>query len=105
MFAIIETGGKQYKVSKDSIIAVEKLEVKEGDKITLDKILFIQNDDSSSLIGKPLLDKCKIEAKVIKVYKDEKIIIFKKRKRQNSRRKNGHRQQKIDLQILSIKVA
>jgi large subunit ribosomal protein L21 len=103
MFAIVKTGGKQYKVAKDETIRVEKLEAKEGDKITLDSVLFISDDKGEAIFGEPTVKGAQIEAEVIKNYRDKKVIIFKKRRRQNSRRKNGHRQSKTQLKILNIK--
>ena len=102
MFAIIKTGNKQYRISKDNTIKVEKIEANEGDEIDLDDVLFLEKDDGSVLVGKPNLDNVKIKAKVLKNYKDDKIIIFKKRRRKNSRRKNGHRQPLTELKILAI---
>lgn len=104
MFVVLETGSKQYRVSEGNTIKVEKLEANEGDKVIIDNILFCQNDNGETLIGKPKLDNVVVEAEVLRNYKDEKVIIFKKRRRKNSRRKNGHRQLKTELKILSIKV-
>ncbi|MDD2840215.1 MAG: 50S ribosomal protein L21 [Rickettsiales bacterium] len=104
MFAIIETGGNQYRVAPGNTIDVEKLEGEEGKKVLLDRVLFVQNEDGTSLIGKPLLDGVKVEAELVETYKDDKVIDFIKRRRKNSRRKNGHRQTKTELKILSIKL-
>lgn len=104
MFAIVETGGNQYRVAPGNKISVEKIEGDEGSKIVLENILFVQNEDGSILIGKPLLNNAVIEAEIVKTYKDEKVIDFVKRRRKNSRRKNGHRQTKTELKILNIKV-
>ena len=102
MFAIIETGGKQYKVAKDNIIDVEKLDVEEGKKLAFDKVLLVQKDDGKSIIGDPLVKNAKVEAEVVKQFKDEKVISFKKRRRKNSKRIRGHRQLKTTIKILSI---
>lgn len=104
MFVVLETGSKQFRVSEGNTIKVEKLEANEGDKIILDNVLFFQSDNNETLIGKPKLDNVIVEAEVLKNYKDEKIIVFKKRRRKNSRRKNGHRQFKTELKISSIKL-
>lgn len=104
MFAIVETGGNQYRVAPGNKISVEKLEGDEGAKISLDRVLFVQNEDGTSLVGTPLLNGAKVEAEIVKTYKDEKVIDFVKRRRKNSRRKNGHRQTKTELKILSIKL-
>ena len=104
MFAIVKTGGKQYRVAQNDKIKVEKLEAVEGDKIILDSVLFIGDEKGEAIFGAPLIEGAKVEAEVLKNYRDKKIIIFKKRRRQNSRRKNGHRQYKTELKILNIKV-
>ncbi len=103
MFAIIETGGKQYRVAPNERITVEKIEGDVGAKVTLDKVLFLQNDNSETTFGAPLIQGAQVEAEIVKTYKGKKIIIFKKRRRQNSRRKQGHRQFRTEIRILSIK--
>ncbi len=104
MFVILETGGKQYRVSEGNTIDVEKLDAKEGDKVVLDKVLFVQKDNGEIIVGQPEVENVKVEAEVVENYREEKIIIFKKRRRKNSRRKNGHRQEKTELKILNIKL-
>ncbi len=104
MFAIIRTGGKQYKVQANDKIRVEKLEAEAGDTITLDQVLLI-GDDKNTTLGSPLVAGAKVIAEVIKQDRNDKIIIFKKRRRQNSRRKNGHRQNVTVLSIKEIKAA
>lgn len=104
MFAIVRTGNKQYRVSKDNTIKVEKIEANEGDRIDLSEVLFLENDNGEVLVGKPTLDNVKVEAEVLRNYKDDKVIIFKKRRRKNSRRKNGHRQFVTELKILNIEL-
>tara|TARA_Y100000389_G_scaffold5827_2_gene5584 strand:- start:9839 stop:10156 length:318 start_codon:yes stop_codon:yes gene_type:complete len=103
MFAILKTGGKQYKVTKDDIIKIEKLDHKEGDKVKLTDVLLIQKEGGDVLFGSPLVEGGLVEGEIIKNYKDDKVIVFKKRRRQNSRRKNGHRQTKTELKITDIK--
>ena len=105
MFAIIETGGNQYRVAPGNTINVEKIEGEEGSKVMLENVVFVQQDDENSLIGQPLLKNVKVEAEIVNTYKDEKVIDFVKRRRKNSRRKNGHRQTKTQLKILDIKIA
>ena len=73
--------------------------------VILENVLFVQQDDENSLIGQPLLKNVKVEAEIVNTYKDEKVIDFVKRRRKNSRRKNGHRQTKTQLKILDIKIA
>jgi large subunit ribosomal protein L21 len=103
MFAIIETGGKQYRVSPNEKIIVEKLIGDAGAKITLEKVLLVKNDQGEISFGGPLVQGAQVEAEIVKTFKNDKVIIFKKRRRQNSRRKRGHRQQQTLLKILSIK--
>ena len=102
MFAIVETGGKQYRVSTDQKIIVDKLSADVGSKITLDKVLLVNNGQDTSF-GNPVLSGAKVEAEVLKNFKDDKIIVFKKRRRQNSRRKRGHRQHQTLLKITATK--
>lgn len=100
MFAIIRTGGKQYKVQKDDKIEIEKLDVKEGDKIDFDEVLFVDGK-----IGAPLVGGAKVVANVLAQKRGPKITVFKKKRRQNYRRKKGHRQDLTLVQITDIKAA
>ena len=102
MWAVIETGGKQYRVKEGDVIAVEKIEVPEGEKVTFDRVLMIGKDDSKVEFGTPYLDKARVEAKVLKQGKGRKIIVFKYKKRKNYRRKKGHRQLLTLVQIEKI---
>ena len=101
MFAIIETGGKQYRVANDQKIIVEKLTGDVGSKITFDKVLLVNNGQDISF-GNPLVSGAKVEAEILKNFKNDKVIILKKRRRQNSRRKRGHRQHQTLLKITNI---
>jgi large subunit ribosomal protein L21 len=103
MFAIIEAGGKQYKVAAEQKLRVEKLDQEVGSKVVFDKVFFIQDGTGSTKIGAPLLEGAKVEAEILREVKDKKVIIFKKRRRKNSRRKTGHRQTRTEIKILSIK--
>ena len=101
-FAIIQTGGKQYKVKASDILKVEKLKnEKPESKIEFNEVL-AYGDDKNLEIGSPLLKGAKVEAEIIKNSKNRTILIFKKRRRQNSRRKNGHRQQYSLIKIKKI---
>ena len=100
-FAVINTGGKQYKVSTNDKLRIEKLSDKEGGSVEFKQVLLINNNDNMEL-GSPLIEGAKVEAKVIKQTKNKTIIIFKKRRRHNSRRKNGHRQKMSIVQITKI---
>jgi large subunit ribosomal protein L21 len=104
MFAIIKTGGKQYKVAKNAKITVEKLEGVAGDTITLSEVLLV-SDGSKTTVGAPSVAGATVTAELVEQTRDDKVIIFKKRRRQNSRRKNGHRQHKTVLKIIDIKAA
>ncbi|MDU2639954.1 MAG: 50S ribosomal protein L21 [Finegoldia magna] len=90
MFAIIKTGGKQYKVSEGDIIKVEKIEAKSGDKIEFDQVLMVAGDDVK--VGSPVVEGAKVSAEVLDQKKDKKIVIFKFKAKKNYRKKKGHRQ-------------
>lgn len=98
MFAVIRTGGKQYKVASGDVIAVEKLEGELGAKIELDEVL-MANDK----VGSPLLAGAKVLAEVVNQFRDKKVIVFKKHRRHNYRRKKGHRQYLTEIKITDIK--
>ena len=101
MFAIIKTGGKQYRVTQDKVIRVEKLEALAGDSISLDHVLMV-NDGTNTKIGVPVVAGARVEATVVEQMRDKKVIIFKKKRRQNYRRKKGHRQHLTVLKINKI---
>ena len=101
-YAVIQTGGKQYKVKASEILKIEKLEnSKPESKIEFKEIL-AYGDDKKIEVGAPLVDGAKVEAKLIKNGKNRTILIFKKRRRKNSRRKNGHRQEFSLIRINKI---
>ena len=101
-FAVIQSGGKQYKVKSGEILKVEKLpDSKENSKIEFKEIL-AYGDNKAIEIGAPIVQGAKVEADLIKNSKNRTILIFKKRRRQNSRRKNGHRQQYSMIRINKI---
>jgi len=97
MFAVIKTGGKQYKVTSGDVIKVEKLNAQEGSEVIFNEVLALDEK-----IGKPLVKGASVKATVLKQAKDAKVIIFKKKRRQNYRRKNGHRQQITLVKILDV---
>ena len=101
-FAIIETGGKQYKVSASNILKVEKLDIKKGNKVEFKKVLLV-NDDKTVEIGDPTVSGAIVEGMLLDNIKDKKVIVFKKRRRQNSRKRYGHRQPLSKVQITRIK--
>ena len=100
MYAIIETGGKQYIVEAGDKIKVEKLDVKEGDKVTFDKVLFVSGDDAK--VGAPFVDGAKVEAKVLAQGKAKKVVVYKYKSKKNERKKNGHRQPYTLVEITGI---
>ena len=100
-FAIIETGGKQYKVSASKILEIEKLNAKVGETIKFKNVLLL-NDNTNTEIGNPNIDGATVEAKLLDNVKDRTILIFHKRRRKHSRKKNGHRQQHSKIQITKI---
>ena len=100
-FAIIETGGKQYKVSASKILEVEKLDAEVGKKITFKNVLLL-NDDKNTEVGNPNITGASVEAKLLQNAKDRTILVFHKRRRKHSRKKNGHRQQHSKIQIIKI---
>ncbi len=100
-FAIIQTGGKQYKVSASEILKIERLKDDEGKTVEFKNILFL-NDDKTSEIGNPLIEGAKVEATILKNTKNKTILVFKKRRRKNSRKKYGHRQQVSLIRITKI---
>ena len=104
MFAVIRTGGKQYRVSQDEQITVERLAAEAGDVLTLTDVLMV-GDESSVTIGRPVLEGASVSVEVVKQARGPKLIIFKKRRRQNSRRKNGHRQDLTVLKVTGIHAA
>lgn len=101
MYAIFETGGKQYKVEEGSVIFVEKLEAQEGETVTFDKVLAI-GEGKKSKFGAPLVDGANVTAKVEKQGKAKKIYVFKMKRKKNERSKKGHRQPYTKLTIESI---
>ncbi len=101
MFAVIRTGGKQYKVAPNDIFRVEKLAAKPGDAIELDSVLMVDSDQGLS-VGAPLVKGAVVAAEVIEQTRADKIIVFKKRRRKNYRRRNGHRQALTVLRVTEI---
>ena len=101
MYAVFETGGKQYKVEEGSVIFVEKLDAEEGSTVTFDKVYAVGNGDDVSF-GAPLLKGAKVTAKVAKQGKAKKIYVFKMKRKKNERSKKGHRQPYTKLTVESI---
>jgi large subunit ribosomal protein L21 len=102
MFAVLKTGGKQYKVAKNSIIKVEKIDGVLGAQIELDQILMIGEVSKPSFVGMPFVKNAIVKAEILSQSKSAKVLVFKKKRRQNYRRMRGHRQELTELKILDI---
>lgn len=101
MYAIIETGGKQYKVEAGDSVYIEKLEVTEADEITFDKVIAVGKDDGMT-VGTPFIEGATVTAKVLKNGKAKKIIVFTYKSKKNEKRKKGHRQPYTKVEISAI---
>lgn len=102
MYAVIKTGGKQYRVEKDDVLTVEKLDGDAGQKIEFSDVLMVGAGDSVK-VGTPLVSGAKVSAELVEQTRGPKLIAFKKRRRKNSRRKIGHRQDLSKIRITAIK--
>ena len=102
MFAIIETGGKQYRVAPGQKFKVEKLEAKEGDSFVLDKVL-LTADGESVKVGSPYIAGSKVETKILRQERARKVIVFKYHSKTRQKKKKGHRQYFTELEVVSIK--
>ncbi len=100
MYAIVSTGGKQYKVAKGDVIDVEKLDAQPGDKVDLDVLLL--NDGTSTIVDPAALEGKKVTAEVIEQFKGEKVLVFKLKKRKRYHRTRGHRQQLTKIKICEL---
>ena len=100
-FAIIETGGKQYKVSASKILEIEKIDAEVGKTLKFKNVLLL-NDDKNTEVGNPNIEGASVEAKLLENVKDRTILVFHKRRRKHSRKKNGHRQRHAKIQITKI---
>ena len=101
MYAVIKTGGKQYRVAKDDIIKIEKLDAEAGEKVEFEDVLMVGSEGNTS-IGTPLLEGAIVTAEVLEQTRAAKIIVFKKKRRHNYRRKKGHRQHQTVVRITGI---
>ena len=102
MYAIVSTGGKQYKVAQGDVIDVEKLDAQPGDKVELDVLML--NDGATSTVDSSALEGKKVTAEVLDQFKDKKVIIFKFKKRKRYRRTRGHRQNLTKLKIVELPI-
>ncbi len=103
-FAVIQTGGKQYKVSKDSLVSIEKIkgEYKVGDKISFDKVLLV-DDGKNTTIGTPYIKDATVEAELIQIGRTRKVLVMKYKQKSRYLRRNGHRQPFFKVKVLDIK--
>lgn len=104
MYAVIETGGKQYKVQEGDVLFIEKIDAEDGAEITFDKVLAVSSEGNVTF-GKPLIENASVTAKVLGQGKNRKIIVFKFKPKKNYRRKTGHRQPYTKVQISKISVS
>ena len=103
MFAIVEIAGQQFKVAKDQKVFVHRLDAKTGDKVSFDKV-FMMADGKKISVGAPAVANASVKAKVVRHLKDDKVIVFKKKRRKGYRVKNGHRQSLTEIVIESVGV-
>ena len=101
MNAIVKISGKQFKVAKDTKLFVNRIDAKEGSKVSFDDVLLIDNG-SKVIVGNPVVKDASVEAKVLKHLKDDKVIVFKKKRRKGYRVKNGHRQALTEIIIEKV---
>ena len=103
MYAIVETGGKQYRVSEGETLRVDRVDAEEGAELTLDKVLMVGGEQVA--VGTPYVQGAAVRAQVVRHGRDRKIIVFKMKRRKNYRRKRGHRQAFTELRILEVRAA
>lgn len=101
MYAIVEMAGQQFKVAKDQKVFVHRLEAEEGQKVTFDKVLLL-DDEGKITVGAPAIEGAAVEVKVLQHLKGDKVIVFKKKRRKGYQKKNGHRQYLTEIQVASI---
>jgi large subunit ribosomal protein L21 len=104
LHAIIETGGKQYRVAEGDVLFIEKLDAQAGDSVSFDKVLAVIDDEKGASIGTPAVEGASVSAKVVKNGKAKKIHVYKFKAKKNYRRRQGHRQPYTQVQIDAIKV-
>ena len=103
MLAVIKTGGKQYKVAVGDVVRIEKVAGDIGEKLKFDEVLMLSEQGKESVVGAPLVKGASVECEVVNQTRDAKIIVFKKKRRQNYRRKLGHKQQVTYVKVLAVK--
>ena len=104
-YAVVKTGGKQYRVAEGELLDVERLGGEVGATVTLDEVLLVSgDDDEQARIGTPVVEQAQVTAEIVKQGLDKKIIVFKKKRRKGYKRKQGHRQMQTTLKIVEIQV-
>ncbi len=101
MFSVVEQGGVQFKIAEGDTISVPLMDIEPGNEVDLEKVLLV-SDDGGVRIGTPIVDGVSVKANVVKHFKDDKVLVIKRKRRKDYRRKNGHRQQYTELKITSI---
>jgi len=102
MYAVIESGGKQYKVSEGTVLKVEKLEAAAGDRLSIDKVLMVNDENGNVKVGNPLVNNARVEVEVMEQGREKKVVVFKYKRRKNYRKKQGHRQPFTKIKVLTI---
>jgi large subunit ribosomal protein L21 len=102
MYAVIESGGKQYKVSEGTVLKVEKLEATAGDRLSIDKVLMVNDENGNVKVGNPLVNNARVEVEVMEQGREKKVVVFKYKRRKNYRKKQGHRQPFTRIKVLKI---
>lgn len=102
MYAVIRTGGKQYRVTPDQELQIEKIDAAEGERIEFSNVLMIGHEGELAEIGAPVVEGARVAAEVVEQGRGDKIIVFKKKRRKNYRRKNGHRQHLTTIRVLEV---
>lgn len=103
MFVVFENGGKQYKCSKGDVLKIESCNCKKGDILKFNTILLHKNDKNETIVGTPFVKELELICKVLDLIKDKKVLVFKKKRRHNYRRKLGHRQNLVVIKITDIR--
>ena len=101
MYAVIKTGGKQYRVQQGDVIFVEKIDAQADEQVTFEEVLLV-NDGEATKIGTPVVEGAKVEAKVLAQVKAKKIVVYKYKAKKNERKKQGHRQPYTKIEITAI---
>lgn len=102
MFAVIKTGGKQYRVSPDAVLKIEKISGEAGQQVVFEEVLLIGDEKQSLIVGSPTISNASVTAEIINQARDPKVLIFKRKRRKNYQRKTGHRQDVTHVKITAI---